>query len=268
MSLTINKIIYDIKAISLYTIMDNIKAKCICGSSKKYKNCCKNKKQNNKKTIMDIKPTINNNQHTIEIDNDMEDTSNPIMLKINELLNNKNKMRKIINTNNVINPMPLDILTQIDKSLKNQNDLNTILNSDLTLNNTILDLLEKIKDYLNNTKYNIHQNIFTGNIEVCFPDKNAILTILKDSTWTEIKRHIDFKLSPNPPKECLICLNKIIQNVSCTKCSCYTCIDCYINNFKTNKGLIICPFCRFTFGHKCSDSQIEMGIKIIKNSQS
>jgi hypothetical protein len=99
---------------------------------------------------------------------------------------------------------------------------------------------------------------------VIFTDK-AIITILECNIWDEIKRHIYAKMRSERQDECFICSNEIIQKcrISCPKCASYWCLDCYISIFRTNKGVIKCPFCRFTYGQKFPDYMIEMGIKEI-----
>ena len=91
------------------------------------------------------------------------------------------------------------------------------------------------------------------------------MSILKDNTWEDIKRNIDNKISNMKPLECSICLSEKIQKqkVSCAKCSFDLCVGCYINIFRTNKGLIKCPFCRYTYGNVFPDDMIEIGVQEI-----
>jgi hypothetical protein len=94
------------------------------------------------------------------------------------------------------------------------------------------------------------------------------MTILEENTWDEIKRHIDAKLSNEKSNECSICSTNVIikRRVSCTKCASDWCIDCYINIFRTKKGIIKCPFCRFTYGNQFPDYMIEIGVQQILDS--
>ena len=127
-------------------------------------------------------------------------------------------------------------------------------------------LISKIKDYLPNEKIQFKKHEITGNLQVIFTDKKAIMTILECNTWDEIKRHIDAKMcSSKRETECSICATNEIQKrrVSCPKCASYWCLNCYISIFRTNKGVIKCPFCRYTYGQKFPDYMIEMGIKEI-----
>jgi hypothetical protein len=129
-------------------------------------------------------------------------------------------------------------------------------------------IIHKIKEYLPNEKLQFKRNEYTNNIEVFIIDKRATITVLEENTWDEIKRHIDVKISNEKPIECSICLSKdiIIRRATCTKCARDWCIDCYINIFRTNNGIIKCPFCRFTYGNIFPDNMIEIGVQQILNS--
>ena len=126
-------------------------------------------------------------------------------------------------------------------------------------------LLHKIKEYIPSEKIRFQNNNFTGNTEIVFTERKAILSILKENTWENIKRNIDNKMSNIKPVECSICLSKKVQKrkVSCPKCSFDTCAGCYINIFRTNKGIIKCPFCRYTHGNEFPDEMIEIGVQEI-----
>ena len=126
-------------------------------------------------------------------------------------------------------------------------------------------LLHKIKEYIPSEKIRFQNNNFTGNTEIVFTERKAILSILKENTWEDIKRNIDNKISNIKPVECSICLSKKIQKrkVCCPKCSFDTCASCYINIFRTNKGIIKCPFCRYTYGNEFPDEMIEIGVQEI-----
>ncbi len=91
------------------------------------------------------------------------------------------------------------------------------------------------------------------------------MTVLESNTWDEIKRHIDAKMSNEKNDECSICSTKEIQKrrVTCPKCASDWCVNCYINIFRTNKGIIKCPFCRFAYGQEVPDCMVEIGVKQI-----
>ena len=126
-------------------------------------------------------------------------------------------------------------------------------------------LIHKINDYLPNEKIQFKKDEITGDLQIIFTNKKAIMTILESNTWDEIKRHIDAKMSNEKNDECSICSTNKIQKgrLTCGKCASDWCINCYISIFRTNKGLIKCPFCRFTYGEVFSDYMIEQGVQEI-----
>ena len=93
-------------------------------------------------------------------------------------------------------------------------------------------------------------------------------TIYDDTKWKDIKLHIDKFLKID--YTCNICFNdykKIKNNINkttCPKCSEPYCVDCYINIFRSNKGIIKCPFCSFEYGSEFPEFMIEAGIEEIK----
>lgn len=128
-------------------------------------------------------------------------------------------------------------------------------------------LMHKIKDYLPNEKIQFTKHEITGDLQIIFTDKKAIMTILECNTWDEIKRHIDAQISEKNDV-CCICSTKQIQQrrVTCTKCASDWCLNCYISIFRANKGIIKCPFCRFVYGHEFPDHLVEIGVKQILDS--
>lgn len=107
----------------------------------------------------------------------------------------------------------------------------------------------------------------TESMEVILVDRGANITVLRDSKWIDIKRRIDKIVNTKIEKICSICSeNKtIVHRISCTKCSADWCIDCYINIFRTNKGIIKCPFCRYSYGHEMPEILIDAGVAQIMN---
>ena len=146
---------------------------------------------------------------------------------------------------------------QLKKQKKQKN------NDDNNIEN-IFPIIKKIKEYVPNEQMQFRKHEYTENLEILFIDKKAIMTVLQNNTWDEIKRHIDTKINDNKTNECFICSAQEIQKrVSCPKCAFYWCIDCYINIFRTNKGIIKCPFCRFTYGNEGTENMIELGVQEI-----
>jgi len=122
-------------------------------------------------------------------------------------------------------------------------------------------LIHKIKEYIPNVSIKLLKNE-EGELEIIFINQKAILTILKNNTWDEVKRNIDAKLKNI--KECEVCLTNInTKIVSCNKCSKYVCYECYINIIKSNKGISKCPYCRFEIGEKMNEENLFMLISQI-----
>ena len=128
-------------------------------------------------------------------------------------------------------------------------------------------LVRKIIKYIGNEpiQFNIHP--ITGDLQIIFPNKSAKMKVSTDDTWYEIKRHIDKKMSNDRPNECTMCYNDIKRRATCAKCSNEWCIDCYIDIFRTNKGLIKCPFCRDVYGYICPEYMMERAIRQIKHGK-
>lgn len=126
---------------------------------------------------------------------------------------------------------------------------------------TIKKIIEK---KYNDTNFIYEMNNDTRFVEIIINNQSKI-TILRDNTVSEILKHIKTKLDSTWQKQnCDICFEKINKRVSCSKCSNYYCSNCYINIFKTGKGIITCPFCRYSYGTKMNDFMLPMAIKEIK----
>jgi hypothetical protein len=123
----------------------------------------------------------------------------------------------------------------------------------------------KFKKIVNNIKKNFpdiefSHHINDDNVRI-ITTGNALISVLPESSWSEVKRNMEkVQLQKWRHDDCRVCDNPIVRNVRCSSCSENTCSDCYINNFKTNRGLIVCPFCQFTYGRKMSASQINRGV--------
>ena len=124
-------------------------------------------------------------------------------------------------------------------------------------------VMEMILSYIPKEEIEFVRNEITGELELLFPKRRALMTIKATNSWREIKRHIDTKISEKKSSECPICSSEKIQQrrVSCTKCAEAWCVDCYINIFRANKGITKCPFCRYEVGFEVSDSMVESGIR-------
>ena len=72
----------------------------------------------------------------------------------------------------------------------------------------------------------------------------------------------------NDTQICPICVSKYSgarANVSCTNCAVAYCSACYINIYRVGRGIIVCPFCRHTYGRRVVNSRVlEYGISEIR----
>ena len=65
--------------------------------------------------------------------------------------------------------------------------------------------------------------------------------------------------------DCQICCENANSFVNCRGCNGKHCCECYINLYKTGQGVIVCPFCRYTFGvYTPSANLIDAGVKQIR----
>jgi len=124
---------------------------------------------------------------------------------------------------------------------------------------------KKIRKHYKDEKFTYITNPDTRYTEILINDVSRI-TLLPDSTWNEIKRHINKKLAGQRDGfgDCVICCEEITQNVTCTKCSGNYCADCYINLFRYGEGIVTCPHCRYSFGRILPNFMIEIGVESIK----
>lgn len=95
---------------------------------------------------------------------------------------------------------------------------------------------------------------------------NIIITILPGESWINIKKNIDLKLSSLNQYEniCRLCELEMKAKTACNKCKKTCCIECYIKNFKANKGIIKCDNCLCTFGVKTPDEYIDVLVDDIR----
>ena len=123
------------------------------------------------------------------------------------------------------------------------------------------ELVRKVVEYLPEEKMQFRRS--EGGLQIAFVDRGALMTILESNTWDEIKRILDVKTSPLKDDTCPVCLEDTlhIQRVTCNKCANAWCVHCYIGIFRSNKGLMVCPYCRYSFGVEVHDEDIiELGV--------
>jgi hypothetical protein len=97
-------------------------------------------------------------------------------------------------------------------------------------------------------------------------NSNITITIMPDDSWIDIKKNIDLKLSSLNQYEniCRLCKMEIKAKTSCVRCQKTCCIECYIKNFKTNKGIIKCDNCSYKFGVKTPNEYIDILVEDIR----
>lgn len=78
----------------------------------------------------------------------------------------------------------------------------------------------------------------------------------------------DFKLTLKKIEKrdniCLLCYEIMEKFTHCSKCSFIYCVNCYINIFRTNQGIIKCPQCNFKYGNIINIKHIEYYVNEIK----
>ena len=126
-------------------------------------------------------------------------------------------------------------------------------------------LLHQIKAYLPHEAVRFHRNSLNGCVEFSIGEKEPI-TILKDNTWAEVKRHIDLKLSPEIPETCTICMTDSIKKgrVTCPKCAGQMCTTCCVDIYRAKKGATSCPFCNNKVGDRVPNSAVEIGVQMLR----
>jgi uncharacterized Zn finger protein (UPF0148 family) len=114
-----------------------------------------------------------------------------------------------------------------------------------------------------NIKFSIDE--YTDTVQVKFIKKNIYLSFSKEKKIKEIVKYINSILYKELEDECAICFTEEIRHgrIFCTQCNGDVCILCYIKIFRRNKGIIICPFCRYTYGNPFHANRIENGVEQI-----
>ena len=116
--------------------------------------------------------------------------------------------------------------------------------------------------------------IDSDNVDLCYIKINEQIqiAILPNVIWHDIKKNIDLKLSQinyGSTKSivndyCSQCNKQMSAKTSCNKCHGICCVECYIDNFRKNKGLIVCKFCDYVYGIKTPDEYIDILIDDIR----
>ena len=91
--------------------------------------------------------------------------------------------------------------------------------------------------------------------------------LMPNVKWSELKEEIEVKLKNiYGVKMCSKCCCKIKCAATCNKCKSQTCLECYIESFKLNKGIIRCMSCNYSFGVKVPDEYIDLAIDEIRTN--
>lgn len=130
-----------------------------------------------------------------------------------------------------------------------------------------LQSIKKIEKYLCNETIQFQWNEITGDLQLYIIKLNKpiiLLTLLINKKWNEIKKTIDKKLSIEISNDCSICLKDNIKySTFCVQCNGEICINCYIEIFRLNQGIFICPYCRYTYGKLIQENMIELNVQKI-----
>jgi hypothetical protein len=98
-------------------------------------------------------------------------------------------------------------------------------------------------------------------------DGRIKFAIMPDVKWTELREEIDLKLrSVYKDKMCVKCGCEMKCAAGCNKCRAQTCLECYIDNFKLNKGIVRCGICNYSFGVRVPDEYIDLAIDDIRSN--
>ena len=133
--------------------------------------------------------------------------------------------------------------------------------------NSKCDIIKKlIKSQYKNSSIKFVQLNKIDLVYVIF-DKTIKFAIMPDVKWTELRKEIDFKLRDiYKEKICKKCGCKIKCVAGCNNCGTQTCLECYIDNFKLNKGIIRCEICNYSFGVRVPDEYIDLAIDDIRTN--
>ena len=124
------------------------------------------------------------------------------------------------------------------------------------------------KDYGEEFVINFRPNKSNGITECTMlkGDKEIRFSLIKNLDYNTVKLYIN-KCSSGDGGEvfCQICLEiNNICNCRCNRCGEAYCPSCYIDLFKSGKGVIKCPFCRFEIGVRQDESHMEFMVEYMK----
>lgn len=133
--------------------------------------------------------------------------------------------------------------------------------------NTKCDIIKKlIKSQYKNSLVKFEQLNKISLIHVVI-DNRIKFALMPNIKWNEIKKEIDLKLKcAYGEKICSKCMSEMKCVTICNNCSSQTCLECYIDSFRLNKGIIKCEICNYLFGIKIPDKYIDLAIDDIRSN--
>lgn len=143
-------------------------------------------------------------------------------------------------------------------------DIRKMNSNDVNKYNKRCDIIKDLilKKYTDTT-FEFIRNLDTLYIEVII-NNNSKISLLPNNTWDEVVRHINKKII-GFTGDCIVCYEKMENAVSCPKCANNFCGKCYIELFRSGKGVITCPHCRWSYGEDLPECMIEPSIEKIKH---
>lgn len=141
----------------------------------------------------------------------------------------------------------------------------TVINDFFTQNVALqFTLAKKYISSISDENISLTFNVKSHFYEIYFNDRNSLITIFENSNWSSNKAKIDTILFPSV-NLCSICNGEFESGrVKCGDCNIFYCVNCYIDNFRKNKGIIKCISCNFSYGRILSKREIEQRVKTIK----
>lgn len=126
-----------------------------------------------------------------------------------------------------------------------------------------------VDEYDTILKSNNIEYIRNGNIIMFEYNGRKGVRNISTTSIESFKRDINKLINGEISTTCNVCFSDCLKcsKVTCTKCSNTHCGMCYAKIFKDNDGLIVCPFCRDTYGFEMNSIMLTNGLKhILANS--
>ncbi len=132
--------------------------------------------------------------------------------------------------------------------------------------------MKKIKKFLTNKDYTIKlvpdaRDLASSIYEITCSRKDGqkmSISIYQNMNINDFIRSYEKFYNRDINDECNICCNTMISSAHCSKCSFIYCTNCYIDIFRSNRGIIKCPQCSYKIGQIFPDNEIEIMVQRIK----